>query len=337
MPVITELPAFLTNLPNIPANSTEHGELIEASWLNRTKIPGSLGRLEELATWMGSVQRTDQPTARFPALRLFGAAHGITAEGVTMCPEHVNPQMMKTIFNGGASINVLCRSNGIDFRSYDVGIDNPTANFMNEPAMTMAETEEALKAGWDSVPEFCDLFAVGEMGIGNTTPAAAILATILDLPVETITGRGAGLTDERLEQKTQVLKQALINRKSELTSPLNILAAVGGREIAAMTGAILRAASLNIPVVLDGVICAASAAIAFELEPKVRLKCIAGHRSVEPAHTAFIQHYDFRPIVELDMRLGEGTGAAVAMGIMRNAIDCYDQLATLEQAGVSLG
>ncbi len=320
----------------IQDNSLQHAKEIESTWMNRTKPPGSLGRLEEFATWVGSVQNTATPTVQFPALRLFAGAHGITEEGVSLCPIHVNAQMVQNFKNGGAAINTLCRSNQVDFQAIDAGIDSPTRNFLKEPAMSLEETEAAMKLGWDAVPEFCDLFAVGEMGIGNTTPSAAILSTILDIPVETITGRGAGLTDELLENKINVLQRGLENRKNDLNSPLEILAALGGREIAAMTGAILRAASLNIPIVLDGVISAAAAAVAFEMEPKARQKCIAGHRSAEPAHSAFLKHYDFRPIMELDMRLGEGTGAAVAMGVIRNAVDCLNQMASFEKAGVKL-
>ncbi len=306
-------------------------------WNTRTKPPGSLGKLEEIATWIASVQQTrGAPTLSFPSLRLFAGSHGITEMGVSMCPAHVNEQMVANFHNGGAAINALCRSNQIDFKSYDVDVHCPTKNFYYQAAMTEEETVEAFHLGWQSVPAFSDLFAVGEMGIGNTTPSTAVIATITRTPVETIVGRGAGLTDERLQQKTEILATALRNRKKELTDPLSILASVGGREIAAMVGAILSAADKNIPIVLDGVISAASASIAFELQPNVISKCIAGHLSVEPAHNAFLKHYQLTPILDLGMRLGEGTGAAVAMGVIRNAVDTFNQMATFEQAGVQL-
>ena len=304
-------------------------------WNTRTKPPGSLGRLESIAAWVASVQgREDGPEVEFQALRLFAGAHGIAEEGVSMCPTHINAQMVLNFHNGGAAINTLCRSNGIDFRAYDVGIDNPTRNFLNAPAMEEDEVTEAFLEGWNSVPEFADLFAVGEMGIGNTTPSAAIISVITKTSVETITGRGAGLTDELLDKKILTLKQAILNRQQELSDPLSILASVGGREIAAMTGAMMSAASKNIPVVLDGVISGAAAAIAFELQPNVIGKCIAGHRSAEPAHDAFLSHYGLEPILNLGMRLGEGTGAVVAMGVIRNAVDAFRHMATFEQAGV---
>lgn len=310
-------------------------ERIDQEWNTRTKPPGSLGRLETIAAWIASVQKNKEiPSCKFPALRLFAGSHGIADEGVSMCPSHINAQMVNNFHNGGAAINTLCRSNHIDFKSYDVGVDKPTRNFLNEPAMNEAETVEAFNIGWESVPAFADLFAVGEMGIGNTTPSAAIIATITQTPVATITGRGAGLPDDRLKQKTNILIKALENRKKELTDPLSILASVGGREIAAMTGAILSAASKQIPIVLDGVISGAAASIAFELAPNVISKCIAGHQSTEPAHQAFLKHYSLSPVLDLQMRLGEGTGAAVAMGIIRNAVDAFNHMATFEQAGV---
>ncbi|KAF0096071.1 MAG: nicotinate-nucleotide--dimethylbenzimidazole phosphoribosyltransferase [Puniceicoccaceae bacterium 5H] len=327
---------FLQRLQDFPDNSVDCREFIAQDWNTRTKPPGSLGRLEPIATWVGEVQHRRQPQVNFPALRLFAGAHGIAAEGVSMCPEHVNAQMVRNFANGGAAINALCRSNGIDFKAYDAGVDCPTANFLQAPAMSEAETVEALLLGWNSVPAFADLFAVGEMGIGNTTPSAAILAAVLKLPVDQITGRGAGLPDDRLAVKIRVIEQALENRKAELTSPLNILASIGGREIAAMTGAMLSAASQNIPIVLDGVISAAAACIAFELEPRMVGKCIAGHRGAEPGQQAFLRHYQLDAVVDLAMRLGEGTGAAVAMGVIHNAVDCLNQMATFESAGVQL-
>jgi len=310
-------------------------EILE-EWNSRTKPPASLGRLEELAAWVGTVQESNPPKVSRLSLRLYAGAHGITEERVSMVPDHINGQMFRNFHHGGAAINALCRSNGIGFLALDAGIDRPTRNFLHHPAMSEAETVEAFNLGWESVPGRTDLFAVGEMGIGNTTPAAAILATITDQPIEAITGRGAGLSDEGLRRKSSTIRRALENRRSELTSPLMILGSIGGREIAAMTGAILSAAEKKIPIVLDGVICSAAAAIAFELQPLVIGRCVAGHQSTEPAHLAFLNHYGLKPLVDLDMRLGEGSGAAVAMNIVRNAVDCFNQMATFEEAGVVL-
>ena len=316
------------------ANASTRDRVL-AEWDTRTKPPGSLGRLEELAAWVASVQDTpDAPKASRMSLRLFGGAHGITAEGVSAVPDSVNQQMMQNFHHGGAAINALCRSNGIDFRFYDAGINHPTRNFLYEAAMSESETVEAFALGWQSVPRFTDVFAVGEMGIGNTTPSVAILSAITGVPAETIIGRGTGLSDPALAHKTAVIQKALENRSPEFGSPLSILASVGGREIAAMTGAILSAASMRIPVVLDGVIAGAAAAIAFELNPACISCCLAGHRSAEPAHDCFLRHYELRPLLDFGMRLGEGTGAAVAMGIVRNAVDAFNQMATFAQAGV---
>jgi nicotinate-nucleotide--dimethylbenzimidazole phosphoribosyltransferase len=328
--------SFLKAIAAIPTADETIRQEILLQWDTRTKPPGSLGRLETIAAWVGAVQGRPTPQVHRMALRLFAGAHGITAEGVSLCPDAINGQMLRNFRNGGAGINAICRSNGIDFAALDAGIDHPTQNFLHAPAMSETETLDALALGWTAVPSHAQLFAVGEMGIGNTTPAAAIIAAITGQAVASITGRGAGLTDELFLKKQQTLTRALENRRLEFTSPLAILASVGGREIAAMTGAILGAAARSIPVVLDGVIAGAAAAIAFELQPRVLAKCIAGHCSAEPAHRAFLSHYGLDPILDLGMRLGEGTGAAVAMGVIRNAVDAYNHMATFEQAGVVL-
>ena len=332
----TDFQSIQSAVAEIEAADPSIRSAIMEAWNTRTKPPGSLGRLEDIAAWVGASQGKASPANEFLALRLFAGAHGIAEAGVSMCPVEVNQQMVQNFHNGGAAINALCRSNSIQFHFLDVGVDRPTRNFLNAPAMDESETVEAFSAGWDSVPAFADLFAVGEMGIANTTPAAAIISSITEIPVETITGRGAGLTDELYDKKVATLKQVLENRKGDLTDPLSILASIGGREIAAMTGAILSATAKNIPVVLDGVIAGAAAAIAFELQPNAISKCIAGHCSAEPAHRAVLGHYKMQPILDLGMRLGEGTGSAVAMGVIRNAVDAFHHMATFEQAGVVL-
>jgi len=322
--------------PLISTNPEAFQKTLE-DWNTRTKPAGSLGRLESIAAWVASVQnKSDAPEIKRMRLHLFAGSHGVTAERVSMCPDHINGQMFRNFKNGGAAINTLCASNGIRFEAFDAGIEQPTQNMLHTPAMTEPETLQALKLGWESLDSECDLFAVGEMGIGNTTPSAAILSLITGQSVETLTGRGAGLPDDGFERKKQTLAKILENRRSDCSSPLRMLAAVGGREIAAMCGAILRAASMGIPIVLDGVIAGAAAAIAFELCPACRSCCIAGHRSEEPAHSAFLNHYQLDPILDLGMRLGEGTGAAVAMGIVKNAVDAFRNMATFESAGVVL-
>lgn len=323
-------------LKEIAKPSSDSATSIAASWNTRLKPVGSLGRLEEIAIQVGAAQSSESPRVDKPALRLFAGSHGIVEEGVSSVPPQVNQQMVQVFAQGGAAINALCRSNFIDFKAYDLGVDRPTKSFLKEPAMSSDEVIEAFNIGWNSVPQFCNLFAVGEMGIGNTTPSAAIISTVTNTPIDTIVGRGAGLSDEQLDRKTNVLKTALNNRKAELNSPLEILASIGGREIVAMTAAILSAANKKIPVVLDGVISGAAASIAFELQPNTIGYCLAGHCSAEPAHRAFVDHYKLAPILDLGMRLGEGTGAAVAMGIVRNAIECFQNMASFADVGISL-
>lgn len=307
-----------------------------AQWDLKIKPRGSLGRLEELAAWVGAVQETDTPRAEYRSVRLFAGSHGVTAEGVSVAPDAVNGLMLQAFHDGAAAINTLCRSNGIDFHALDAGIEHPTANLRFAPAMTEEETITALTLGWHAVPNRADLFAPGEMGIGNTTPSAALLAALLQRPVHEIVGRGTGIDDEALARKQRVIEDALALHAAASGDPLHLLAAVGGREIAAMTGSILRAAHERIPVVLDGVIAGAAAAVAFALNPTIASRCLAGHRSQEPAHRAFLEHYEMEPVLDLSMRLGEGTGAVLAMGIVRQAVVCFREMATFEEIGFVL-
>jgi len=329
------LAQFEDALSKIQAPDEAIRQEILKDWDTRTKIPGSLGRLEEVAAIVGAAQRRRVPQMTFQALRLFAGSHGVTEEGVSPCPNELNHQMFANFGIGGASINCICRSNNIEFKAIDVGMDKPTANLRKGPAMTEQETLEALALGWDSVPFKAHLFAVGEMGIGNTTPAAAIIAAVTKRSVEEIVGRGAGLDDEGLARKVAVVKDALEVNANVAKTPFGLIQALGGREIAAMTGAILGACARNIPVVIDGIIAGAAATVAFELAPQIKGYCIGGHRSFEPGHTAFLEHYGIEPLISLNMRLGEGTGAAVAMGIIRNGVDCLNQMATFAEVGVT--
>ena len=314
--------------------SDEIREQILRDWDARIKPPGSLGKLEALAAKTGSIQLSRQPRADKLSLRLFVGSHGIAAEGVSLAPSSVNISMLKNFREGGAAINALCRSNRIDFEPIDAGVHRPTQNFKYGPAMSQEEVGAAMKLGWYSVPTGTDLFAVGEMGIGNTASASAILSVILKAPVEKVTGRGTGLNEEQLARKVQIIRESLHHRQATEKAPLALLGEYGGREIAAMTGAILSAASKNIPVVLDGVIALAAAAVAFEIDVRVKDKCIAAHRGTEPAIPLVLKHYDLDALLDLDLRLGEGSGAALAMGLLRSAVDCLNQMFTFEQAGM---
>lgn len=329
-----DLATFQAALATIEEPDESVRQTILKDWDTRTKIPGSLGRLEEVAAVVGAAQRRRIPLMTFQALRLFAGSHGVTSEGVSPCPDEINDQMYANFGIGGAAINCLCRSNNIEFKAIDAGLATPTANLRKGPAMTREETLQALALGWNSVPFKAHLFSVGEMGIGNTTAAAAIICAITGRSPKEVVGRGAGLDDAGVLRKIEVVEDSLKVNEEYCNTPFGILQAFGGREIAAMTGALLGACACHIPVVIDGIIAGAASALAFELAPQCRNYFIGGHCSFEPGHTSFLEHYGIEPLINLYMRLGEGTGAAVAMGIIRNAVDALNHMATFSEVGV---
>lgn len=325
LPVLTALP----KLDQAAAAKVRH------RWNNKTKPAGSLGRLEEWVEWMAAVRgETELKDGGFH-LSVFAGSHGVTAEGVSAFPSEVNALMLENFKRGGAAINAFCKAYNIGIQIVDTGIDRPTGNIVNEPAMDEAGLEAAFKLGWESVPHEALLFAVGEMGIGNTTPAAAIIAAILKEDVERLTGCGTGISAQARKHKAAVIAKALERHRDACSgNPWELLRRLGGREIAAMSGAILRATSLRIPVVLDGVIATSAAAIVFELAPELRNFCRAGHCSVEPAHIRILANYGLQPLLHFDMRLGEGTGAAMAMGCARGALSAYHNMASFADFGL---
>ncbi len=319
-----------------------------------TKPPGSLGRLEELAVQVAAITGRATPTIEERLVFTFCGDHGVVAEGVSAFPGEVTPQMVRNFTQGGAAINVLARWAGARSVVVDVGVAVPledcpgvlprkvrpgTANLAQGPALTRAEAVAALEVGirtfaetWSGRPA---LLALGEMGIGITTPAAAIAAAITGLPPAEVTGRGTGVDDARLAHKCAVIQRALDLNRPDASDGLDVLAKVGGLEIAAMAGAMLAGAAHRVPVVLDGFICGAAALVAAALAPRARDYFIAGHCSVEPGHRAVLAHLGLKPVVELDLRLGEGTGATLAIPIIDAACRLLAEMATFAEAGVA--
>ena len=323
-----------TAIDSLPdPDATIHADVLSA-WDTRTKPIGSLGRLEPLAAQIASIQGTRTPRAAQRKVQLFAGCHGITQEGVSLFPDEVNQLMFDNFNTGGAAISVICRSAGIGFEAIDAGIQNATRSFLHEPALSEVELEQALLLGWNAVPDGIDLYAVGEMGIGNTSCASAIAAAVLKCNVDALTGPGVGVDEATRKHKADVIARALDHHADALKHPLDILRCLGGRELAAMTGAILSTACKGIPVVLDGVISTASAAIAIETVPALKGYQIAGHQSQEPAHRYLLDRYELEPLLQLNMRLGEGTGAALAMDICQRAVDCFNDMATFESIGL---
>lgn len=332
-------------------------ELLQQAQLrldNKTKPPGSLGRLEEFARRMAAISGTQEPDMSKKVIFTFAGDHGIVEEGVSLYPSEVTPQMVFNFLAGGAGVNVLARHSGAEVRVVDVGVnydfgDTPgmihakvargTKNFAKEAAMSRDEMLASVKVGIDLADrckvEGVALIGTGEMGIGNTTPSSAIVAAITGVAVRELTGRGTGIGDAALENKIRVIEQGLALNRPDRNDPLDVLAKVGGLEIAAIAGLVLGCAANAIPVVIDGFISTAGALIASELHPNVRDYIFAAHSSVEIGHRTVMERIGVRPILDLDFRLGEGTGAALAMGLIEAGVKIMKEMATFEQAGVS--
>lgn len=321
---------------------------------NLTKPPKSLGRLEEFAAQLVAITEQRIPSLDKKAIFTFAADHGVTEEGVSAYPKEVTAQMVFNFLRGGAGINVLARHAGADVVVIDIGVDyefgsieglvgkkvvSGTRNFTKGPAMTSDEARRCINIGIEIAQTYAKkgyrLFGTGEMGIGNTTPSSAIASVLTGMPVEDVTGRGTGISDEGLKKKIEVIKKGIAFNKPDPTDPIDVLAKVGGAEIGGIAGLVLGAASERIPIVIDGFISTAGALIAYSIEPKVRDYMFAAHNSVERGHKAMLDKMGLRPILDLDLRLGEGTGAALAMLIIEAGLKIYKEMATFDEAGVS--
>ena len=319
-----------------------------------TKPRGSLGRLEELSIRLAGIKADPFPSVERKAVIVMAADHGVTLEGVSAYPADVTRQMVLNFLRGGAAINVLAHQARARVTVVDIGVASEfeslpglirrkvmrgTRNLARGPAMTREEAEHAVQAGIDVLYEESDrgldLVATGDMGIGNTTPSSAIAAVITGLPVAQVVGRGTGIDDAGLEQKRNVIEQALAVNQPNAKDALDVLHKVGGLEIAGLAGVMIAAASKRIPVVMDGFISTAAAMIAAGLAPSVREYLIAAHQSVEIGHRAMLQHLNLVPLLDLNLRLGEGTGAALAFHLIEASTRILREMATFEEAGVS--
>jgi len=324
-----------------------------------TKPPGSLGRLEALAVQLAGIRGDLVTDIRRPAIVVFAADHGVTARGVSPYPSAVTRQMVANFLAGGAAVSVLARAAGADLVVVDVGVAgdpieapaargarfvadrvaNGTRDLTVEPAMTGDEAAGAIAVGRrvvrDLVGGGADLLAVGEMGIGNTTAASALVAALTGRAAVMVTGRGTGLDPAGIRRKAELIDVALRRHRLATDDPATALAGVGGLEIAALVGAILEAASLHVPLLLDGFITGAAALVAARLVPALPPRLIAAHRSSEPGHAVALEELGLRPLLTLDLRLGEGSGAALAIPIVRAAARILGEMATFEDAGVA--
>jgi len=319
---------------------------------NLTKPIGSLGRLEELALRYCLIRGLVDARISRTALFTFAGDHGITEEKLTPYPSDVTYQMVLNMAHGGAAVSVMCKKAGMDYTVVDIGVKGifqpmpglvtrkvapGTKNFTKEPAMSRNECWSAIRVGVELAQQSpCDLLGIGEMGIGNTTSASALYSLLLDIDPDTTVGIGTGSSGPLLERKKQVVKEAVLFHKQKGDgSPLDALCRVGGYEIAGMTGMIFGGAQNRIPLVVDGFVATAAALVAMRMEPSVRDYLFFSHASSEQFHKPFLDSQGIRPILCLDMRLGEGTGSVLAMQIIQQAMECYHHMATFESAGVS--
>ena len=300
-----------------------------------TKPPGSLGRLEELAVFMAGWRGTDRPRIDRAQALVFAGNHGICAQGVNPFPQAVTAQMVANFTAGGAAINQICRVVDADLEVIALDLDRPTADFTAHPAMTEAETLDALNRGAAAVDPGADVLVLGEMGIGNTTIASALAAALLGGSVAEWVGPGTGADAATIARKTAAIEAGL--KRHAGLDPLATLAALGGREQAAICGAVLAARAARVPVILDGFICTAAAVVLHALDPRLLEHGLVGHASAEPGHRRLLTALGARPVLEVDMRLGEGSGAALALGVLRAALECHNGMATFAEAGVSGG
>jgi nicotinate-nucleotide--dimethylbenzimidazole phosphoribosyltransferase len=319
-----------------------------------TKPTGSLGRLEELSIQIAGIQGKPLPQIKQKAVIVMAADHGVAARGTSAYPQEVTAEMVLNFLHGGAGINVISRQMGTRVIIVDMGVAvkleaNPslisrriaagTQDMSKGPAMTMAQAKQALEAGIEivnaEVKKGLDIVATGDMGIGNTTASSAICAVMTGKTVAEVTGRGTGLDDKQLQKKIGIINEAIVLNKPEPSKPLEVLAKVGGFEIGGLAGVILGAASNRVPVVIDGFISGAAALIAVGLCPQSKDYLIAGHCSVEPGHKIMLRHLGLRPLLDLEMRLGEGTGATLAMSLAETSVRILSEMATFDEAGVA--
>lgn len=299
------------------------------------KPPGALGRLEALAEWVAGWQGNAKPAVTRPLVAVFAGNHGVVARGVSAYPQAVTAQMLNTFAAGGAAINQICAAYDLGLKIFDLALDHPTGDIAETAALGERDCAATMAFGMEAIAGGTDLLCLGEMGIGNTTAAAAIYAALFGGAAADWAGRGAGADDAVMRNKTAAVDAALDLHRAHLGDPLEVLRRLGGREIAALAGAILAARLQRIPVILDGFTVTAAAAVLRAMEPTALDHCIAGHVSAEAAHRPALERLGLKPVLDLGMRLGEGTGAALAAGVVRAAVACHNDMATFDQAGVS--
>ena len=340
--------------PSIPPLSAGAQAAAQALQNTLTKPAGSLGQLEDLSVQLAAIAGKLRPALERKAVIVMAADHGVAREGVSAYPAEVTPQMVLNFLHGGAAINVLARQAHARVIVVDIGVNaefDPmpglerrkiaygTQNLLHGPAMTRTQAEEAIQVGLQTVEQEyargLDVVATGDMGIGNTTPSAAICAVMTGLPVAQVTGRGTGVDNDGLARKIAAIERALATNQPDRSDPLDVVSKIGGLEIAGLAGVIIGGAARHLPVVIDGFISGAAALIAAGLVPAVKPYLIAAHQSVEIGHRAMLESLGLRPLLNLNLRLGEGTGAVLAFHLLDASVRILNEMATFAGAGVS--
>jgi nicotinate-nucleotide--dimethylbenzimidazole phosphoribosyltransferase len=322
-------------LKNLLPPAEDSGAAARARQAELTKPPGSLGRLEEIAEFFARWQGRDIPTLDRPLVLVFAGNHGIVAQGVSAYPPSVTQAMVDNFGAGGAAINQICKTFALDLKVVPFDLDSTTEDFTRASAMSEADTAAYFARGMASVPADADLVIMGEMGIGNTTSAAAIYMALFGGAAAHWAGRGTGVDDAGLTRKIAAIEAACAFHSASLGDPFEVLRRLGGREIAAMAGAITAARRASIPVLLDGYVACAAAAVLHTENTDAVAHCLAGHQSVEGAHADVLARLGKKPLLDLGMRLGEASGAAVATGLVRAALACHSGMATFAEAQVA--
>ena len=322
-------------IKNMPQADLESAALAKAHEAQLTKPPGALGQLETISEWASTWQGQHPPRAQRTVVAVFAGNHGVVAQGVAAYPQAVTAQMVANFRSGGAAVNQICKTFDLGLKVFELALEQPTADITQEAALSEKDCAATFAYGMEAIAGGCDLLCIGEMGIGNTTIAAALAYGLFGGTPEEWVGPGTGVDAEGIKRKADAIARAVTLHKAHLHDPLEVLRRLGGRELAAMAGAILAARMERVPVLIDGYVATAAAAVLFKLDAHALDHCIAAHCSAEPAHRKLLAKIGKVPLLDLGMRLGEASGAALAAGIVKAAVNCHNDMATFASAGVA--
>ena len=327
-----DIRALLNSMPEADADAVATTRARDGQL---TKPPGALGRLETIVEWLSAWQQQSPPKVERPVVAVFAGNHGVVAQGVAAFPQAVTAQMVANFQNDGAAVNQICKTYDLGLKVFELALEVPTQDITLGAALEEADCAATMAYGMEAIAGGCDLLCIGEMGIGNTTIAAAMAHGLFGGKPEDWVGPGTGVDAEGIKRKANAVARAVALHKDHLDNPLEVLRRLGGRELAAMAGAILGARMNRVPVLIDGYVATAAAAVLYCVNPRALDHCMAAHVSAEPAHRTLLAKLNLNPLLDLGMRLGEGSGAALAAGIVKAAVKCQTGLATIASAGVA--